>query len=147
MIQHSDNFLHSKFSLVWFDIQVIFDIQNTALDDSLLADFWHSAVMSRYDTQILRGVETRLIRSVLLNWRPSRFYFWIFKGHREHSGLLKRVPWHHFIQIKSTGLLKPLKMVLFSSCDGVPSKFKKKKGQARPPVWQHRLFELNINPS
>jgi hypothetical protein len=52
------------------------------------------------------------------------------------------VPWHHFIQIKSTGLLKPLKMVLFSSCDGVPSKFKKKKGQARPPVWQHRLFEL-----
>jgi hypothetical protein len=29
--------------------------------------------------QILRGIETRLIWSVLVNWRPANFYFWILK--------------------------------------------------------------------
>jgi hypothetical protein len=36
--------------------------------------------------------------------------------------------------------LKPLKMVLCCSCDGVPLKFKKKK--SGPPVYQPTLFEL-----
>jgi hypothetical protein len=36
-------------------------------------------------------------------------------------------------------------MVLCSSCDGVLLKFKKKKGG--PLVYQHRLFELSIDPS
>jgi hypothetical protein len=36
-------------------------------------------------------------------------------------------------------------MVFCSSCEGVPFKFKKKTGG--PPVYQHRLFELAIDPS
>jgi hypothetical protein len=36
-------------------------------------------------------------------------------------------------------------MVLCSSGDGVPLKFKKKNG--RPPVYQHGLFEHTIDPA
>jgi hypothetical protein len=42
-------------------------------------------------------------------------------------------------------ICKLLKMVFCSSCDGVPLKFKRKTGG--PPVYQHRLFELIIDPS
>jgi hypothetical protein len=42
-------------------------------------------------------------------------------------------------------IIKPLKMVLCSSCDGVPLKFKKKKGKAFS--FEDGLFELSINPS
>jgi hypothetical protein len=42
-------------------------------------------------------------------------------------------------------LLKPLKIFLRSSCDGVPLKFKNKKGSG--PVYQGRIFGPNLDPS
>jgi hypothetical protein len=42
-------------------------------------------------------------------------------------------------------LLKPLKIVLRSSYDGVPLKFKNKKGSG--PVYQVILFEPELDPS
>ncbi len=41
-------------------------------------------------------------------------------------------------------IIKPLKMVICSFCDGVPLKFKKKTGG--PPVYQYGLFEHSIDP-
>ncbi len=37
--------------------------------------------------RILRVVETRLIRSVLVNWRTLRFYFWILKWHHHKRSI------------------------------------------------------------
>ncbi len=51
--------------------------------------------------RILRGVETRLIWSMLANWRPALFSFWILKGHhrkrsKKHFQRLKDL-WDGFV--------------------------------------------------
>jgi hypothetical protein len=51
--------------------------------------------------------------------------------------MLERIRQNHLTN------LKPLKMVLCSSCDGVPLKSKKKT--SGPPVYQDGLFELSID--
>jgi hypothetical protein len=48
----------------------------------------YSAFFKGIVQRILRGVETRLIPSVLVNWWPAHFSFRILKGH-DHKRSIK----------------------------------------------------------